>query len=370
MELIYNTPMRVRRLKGLLDGYYDEAGLPKDSSGLELAYSNTLALKKLESIRKFLKHLSGILGGSSSEVVLKLLYEKKLGSKAGETEKIDILPLIYENHSHDEYSYAVEYEKLKTDFISNISHELRTPVHVILSAVQMSKYTLVDDFTETSKEKLEKYTDIMELNCYRLIRLINNIIDVTRVESGELKANLSNNNLVKVVEDIALHTAYLAEKKGIKLVFDTEMREKILSFDRGIFERILLNLLSNAIKFSSSGSIITLKIIGDDNRVFISVGDMGMGIPEEGLESIFEKFEQVDKSLLRPSEGTGLGLFLVKKFVELHNGNVSVKSQLGKGSEFVIELPIVTIEDEPGRFSLEDPSIEQKIKIEFSDIYF
>jgi PAS domain S-box-containing protein len=267
---------------------------------------------------------------------------------------------------------AVEYENLRTEFFANISHELRTPVNVILSTLQLLNLNINNIIPYYSNEdKYKKYLSIMKQNCYRLIRLINNLIDVTKIDSGYFHLNLINTNIVNVVEDITLSIAEYIENKGISIIFDTEIEERILACDPDKIERIILNLISNAIKFTEPGGTILVSIINKENSIVITVRDTGIGIPKDKQKTIFERFIQVDKSLTRNREGSGIGLSLVKSLVDMHKGTITIESEPNKGSKFLIELP-VNLVDESANNTI-DCCIQEnveKISIEFSDIYF
>ncbi|EYE87804.1 histidine kinase [Fervidicella metallireducens AeB] len=262
-----------------------------------------------------------------------------------------------------------EYEKLRTDFFANISHELRTPLNIIYSSQQMMELILKSDKFE--KTRVDKYLKIMKQNSFRLIRLINNLIDITKIDATLFEIRPINCDIVKIVENITLSAADYIESKGIELVFDTEVEEKIIACDPDKIERIVLNLLSNAVKFTSKHGQIYVNIYLKNDRVYISVKDNGIGIDENMKELIFDRFIQVDKSISRNREGSGIGLALVKSLVELHDGNIEVRSTLGKGSEFIFDLPDKIIESscEEDYFSNLCEQRVEKINIEFSDIY-
>ncbi|AKA70069.1 PAS domain-containing sensor histidine kinase [Clostridium scatologenes] len=261
-----------------------------------------------------------------------------------------------------------EFNKMITEFFSNISHELKTPLNVIFSAVQVLNLYINKNQGENI-EKQHKYLKVVKQNCYRLLKLINNLLDITRVDSGFLKLHAGRYNIVSVVEDITLSVVSYVESKGINLIFDTDVEEKVMNFDADKIERIILNLLSNSIKFTNSGGKIYVNMNDLGNSIIISVKDTGVGIPEDKMKMIFERFGQVDKTLRRNSEGTGIGLCLVKSFVEMHGGTIEVKSKLGEGSEFIIKLPEIITEQEPSEEnSMYETNIE-RINIEFSDIY-
>ncbi|WP_423243339.1 MASE3 domain-containing sensor histidine kinase [Clostridium rectalis] len=261
-----------------------------------------------------------------------------------------------------------EVNKLITEFLSNISHELKTPLNVIYSAVQLLGLYNKSNKDTQSVEKQDKYLNVMKQNCYRLMRLINNLLDMTKLDSGFLKLNLSNYDIVSVIEDITLSVASYVESKGLNLTFDTDVEEKIMAFDGDKIERITLNLLSNAIKFTNSGGNIYVTVKDMGEYVTISVKDTGIGIPKDKLRLIFERFGQVNKTFRRDREGSGIGLYLVKSFVEMHGGEIYIKSELGQGSEFVLKLPAKSLEEsEEHKNSLYETSTES-INMEFSDI--
>ncbi|MDR3595772.1 PAS domain-containing sensor histidine kinase [Clostridium sp.] len=265
-----------------------------------------------------------------------------------------------------------EYDRIKTEFFSNISHELRTPINVIFSALQMHELKLMNCAFKNETTDKYKYTKIMKQNCYRILRLINNIIDITKIDSGYFDVNEQNVNIINLVENITLSVADYIENKGISLIFDTEIEEKFISCDPEKMERIILNLLSNAVKFTPLGGKIMVMIEERPESICVRVKDTGRGIPEEKLNVIFERFMQVDKSLTRDHEGSGIGLSLVKCLVELHGGEIVVKSRVDYGTEFIIHIPCKSVKPEKEEFYFCDSIGEnyiEKINIEFSDIY-
>ncbi|OVE69377.1 hybrid sensor histidine kinase/response regulator [Clostridium diolis] len=265
-----------------------------------------------------------------------------------------------------------EYDRIRTEFFSNISHELRTPISVIFSALQIHELRLKDCIFENRSIDKYKYTKIMKQNCYRILRLINNIIDITKIDSGYFNINEHNIDIIALIENITLSVADYIENKGLSLIFDTNVEEKIMSCDPEKIERIILNILSNAVKFTSSGGKITVSIEDCYDKICIKIKDTGRGIPQDKLNSIFERFIQVDKSLARDHEGSGIGLSLVKSLVELHGGVISVKSKINYGTEFVIYIPCKLVKNAEEQYSLCSSiggDCIEKINIEFSDIY-
>lgn len=251
------------------------------------------------------------------------------------------------------------------EFFINISHELKTPLNLIFSSLQM--INLYNEDKDGYHQRRSNYANIIKNNSYRLLKLINNLLDLTKTDSGFSKLHLENKNIVSFVEDVTLSVAYYAESKGIGLTFDTEVEEKIMAFDCDKIERIILNLLSNSVKFTNPGGEIYVNINDKKEYIVISIKDTGIGIPIDKQKLIFEKFGQVDKTLSRNREGTGLGLCLVKSFVELHGGEIKVKSKLGKGSEFIVNLPVKHIKSGKGNKTFSETDTE-RINIEFSDI--
>lgn len=259
------------------------------------------------------------------------------------------------------------YDELRNNFFSNISHELKTPLNLIFSALQF-----IELKNNMDKNKvLERYTSIMKQNCYRLLRIIDNLIDISKIDSGNFFTHFENKDIVFIVESIVMSVVDYVEAKGIDITFDTDIEEKIMAFDMDAMERIILNLLSNAIKFTPSGGLIEVNLYDKKTSVVISVKDTGIGIPKDKQASIFKKFIQVDKSLSRNREGSGIGLSLVKELILLHKGTIELESEPGKGSEFKITLPVNTLTEKENNNTskIDDDYKTQRMKIEFSDIY-
>jgi signal transduction histidine kinase len=260
--------------------------------------------------------------------------------------------------------------KIQDEMFSNISHELKTPLNVIFSTNQLMEFYLKKDSFEVNNEKVSNGINMIKQNCYRLTKLINNIIDISKIESGFFKLNLSNENIVNIIEDIVQSVSGYIEVKGLNIVFDTNTEEKIIACDPDKIERIILNLISNAIKFTNPSGSIFVNLIDEGDSVEISVKDTGIGMNKKCLDNIFKRFHQVDKSLSRNAEGSGIGLSLVKSIVELHGGKISAESKPDEGSIFKIKLPAKIIEYL--KVVEESKSINSKVEminVEFSDIY-
>lgn len=265
---------------------------------------------------------------------------------------------------------AVEIEKVRTEFFSNISHEFKTPINVLIGALKLMEMYVDKVPDEQLQGKLGNLHNSMKLNCYRLLRLVSNFLDITRIETGYIKVNLINCDIVRVIHEITYSISAYALEKGVELKFISEVEQETIACDPEKIERIFLNLLSNAIKFTSKGDKIMVNLSKKDDFVVISVKDTGIGIKEEDQGYIFERFKQVNKSFSRNSEGTGIGLSLVKSLVEMHQGTISVKSAYGEGSEFIVELPNQTADEmNPYYKGMEDVNIGDRVVMEFSDIY-
>lgn len=268
---------------------------------------------------------------------------------------------------------AREFDEIKNNFFSTISHEFRTPLNIILGIVQLLPLLEEKNKGQEYKEKffLDKYANIVKQNCYRLIKLANNFIDISKIDAGYMELNLRNYNIVSLVEDITLSIVEYSNSKGIILIFDTEVEELMTACDADKLERIILNLLSNAIKFVEPGGEVKVTVKEEKESVIISVKDNGVGIPKDMLETIFDRFKQVDSTLTRKREGSGIGLSIVKSLTEIHGGNVNLYSEIGRGSEFVITLPIKIVQEDEinlSEYMVKEINVD-RINIEFSDIY-
>ena len=263
--------------------------------------------------------------------------------------------------------YDLEDNKLKLDFFVNISHELRTPVNLISSTIQLIKLNL-KNLSKEDENIISKYIDIMESNSMRLIRLINNLIDSTKIDAGFVKFTPINADIIKFVEDVCDSVVDYVDFNKMNLIFDTDREEEIVLFDPDIIERILLNLLSNAVKFNKVDGTIYVNLYTKDDEIRITVRDEGIGIPKEKLSSIFKRFEQIQTKNKIEKQGSGIGLYLVKSLVTLHGGNIKVESKVNEGSKFIITIPKKVLENGEELVIDEKEKANRKASIEFSDI--
>lgn len=238
------------------------------------------------------------------------------------------------------YNKVIKYEKFKNDFFVNLSHELRTPINIILSTLQ-----LTDSFYEKGQyEKIAtdyyKYSSIVRKNSVRLLKVVSNLIDTTKISGGQYNITPIKTDIIYLVEEVALSMKEYIEHEGLNFVFDTEIEEKEILCDPNEIERCIINLISNAVKFTQVGGTIWINMFDKGDNIEISVKDNGIGIPEDKKKYIFERFKQVDNAISSKKTGSGIGLSLVKSLVELHNGSIRVESEINKGSEFIISLPV------------------------------
>ncbi|AFZ24099.1 PAS domain S-box [Cylindrospermum stagnale PCC 7417] len=226
-------------------------------------------------------------------------------------------------------------ERMKDEFVSVVSHELRTPLTSIHGSLGMLASGLLPTDSEQGKRLLQIATDSTE----RLVRLINDILDIERIESGEVKMERESCNVLDLIGSVVNILQPLADKAKVTLAMNSLSIQLWADPDRIV--QTLTNLLSNAIKFSASGSTVWLTAQRQEDEILLMVKDTGRGIPAEKLDSIFERFQQVDSSDSRNHEGTGLGLAISKSIVQQHGGRIWVESVLGEGSSFYFTIPII-----------------------------
>ncbi len=292
---------------------------------------------------------------------------------------------ITEQKSIEEKLLSVEREKydalkasmkLKDEFLYLITHEFKTPLSVISSALQTMDLVCKNKMPE----KADKYIITIKQNINRQIRLVNNLLDITRINSGNIKLNNGIYDIVFLTKSIVQSIQPIANQKGVLVNFSTMVDRKEISIDEEKFERILLNLLSNALKFTPSNKSINVKLniekYRNKNMACISVQDEGIGIPKDKQSYIFERFGQVNTSLSRQAEGTGIGLHLVNLFVNIMNGEITLDSEEGKGSTFTVKIPVKKMNDFEDGLNLNaenyipgDNRLIKTMSIELSDIY-
>lgn len=252
-----------------------------------------------------------------------------------------------------------EEKQIQEDFLLNISHDLRSPLNVILSAMQCY-----------GDIKCSDHFNIIKRNCYKMLKLVNNLIDTTKLCKKYYSLNLINIDIISLIEgDIELIDKY-AKQKNISLVFDTNVEEYIMAIDPEAIDRVITNLLSNSIKFSPDNSEICVNVWSGEDEIVISIKDQGIGIPLNDQKNIFNRFIQSTKNKNSEYQGSGIGLDLVRYLTEAHNGNVRLISEENKGCEFILELPKRKVEE--SKSNAKEIRSRKKVdllEIEFSDIY-
>jgi signal transduction histidine kinase len=224
----------------------------------------------------------------------------------------------------------------KSEFLASMSHELRTPLTAIIGFSEVLSQKMFGELNDKQSE----YMDDIVSSGRHLLSLINDILDLSKIEAGRMELDLTKFDLPTAIDNALILIRERATRHGIRLQHSVDERLGEVLGDERKFKQILLNLLSNAVKFTAEGGQIDVDAALTDAAVEISVSDTGSGIAPENLETIFEEFRQVGNDYSKKREGTGLGLTLTRKFVELHGGKIWVESEVGKGSTFTFTLPL------------------------------
>jgi len=278
------------------------------------------------------------------------------------TEKINIEKRV------ESQKEELRYSELRTQFFANISHELKTPLNLIFSSLQLLEYKLKNTLSDDTYQ-FDKYLSSIKNNGFRLLRLVNNLIDITKIDVNTFQLNRGNLDVIKLVESVADSTKDYLETKNRNFRFESEVSSQIMACDPFNIERVILNLISNAVKFTSEGDEILLTIEKKDKNILISIRDTGIGIKKENQNIIFEQFRQVDQKFNKQREGSGIGLSLAKSIIEMHGGEITLDSIYGIYSRFNVYLPIETIDEKNVELeSYYADSLLNKIELEFSDI--
>ena len=265
--------------------------------------------------------------------------------------------------SSDESSLMSINELLKNNdqYLLNIIHDLRSHLNVITSAAQFMEHNYKDD-------KNLKYIEIIKRNSFKMLKLINNLIDSNKIKNNYYKLNKKNIDIVPMIENTISCIEKFASERNINLIFDTNEEECIMAIDPEAIDRVVMNLLSNAIKFSNENSEIYINLLVKDKEIELSFKDEGCGISKEEKERVFERFYQGKNN--DNIEGSGIGLNLCMLFVKAHDGKIFLESEINKGSIFTVILPrkiedhIETVKEEGNLINK-----NQAVEIEFSDTY-
>ncbi len=247
---------------------------------------------------------------------------------------------------HEHAEKLGEIDQLKSRFFANISHEFRTPLTLILGPVKQ----IMNKINDT---KVKEELKLVHRNANRLNGMVNQLLDLSKLEAGRMELKTIKINIIPFLKGLVFSFASLAERKKIALKFNSDLEELLVYVDKDKVEKIIYNILSNAFKFTSEGGSVEIEIKSkppfnspftkggkEEGSAEISISDTGIGISEERVDNIFDRFYQVDGSHTREHEGTGIGLALTKELVELHKGEIAVESEEDKGTTFVIRLPL------------------------------
>lgn len=233
-----------------------------------------------------------------------------------------------------------ELDHAKSRFFANISHEFRTPLTLILGPLRD-----MSEGRSGAPKAFSRQIEMMTRNAQRLLGLVNQVLDLARLESGALMLDAARRDLVPLARSVTLSFTPLAERRAIALAFHADGEPLFVQLDAEQMEKVLLNLLSNAFKFTEPGGRVTVTLRRESGRALLEVRDTGVGIAPEQLPRIFERFFQADRTATRRHEGTGIGLGLARELVELHGGEIEVSSQPGVGTLLAVRLPLAPAED-------------------------
>ncbi|MFT3925804.1 MAG: ATP-binding protein [Myxococcales bacterium] len=225
-------------------------------------------------------------------------------------------------------------DKFKSEFFANITHELKTPLTMILAPLELMLQGEFGKITETQRASL----DSMLRSGIKLLKLIGNLLDLSRMDESRLRLQVAEHDLAVYLRDLVAQVHSLAGRKGIELSFETSCERTMVHCDLERLERVFVNLLSNAAKFTPAGGKIRVSLVDAGDRARVSVSDTGIGFPQDMAERIFERFVQVDMAGTRKFGGTGIGLALAKELIGLHGGTISARSEVGAGATFTVEL--------------------------------
>lgn len=325
-----------------------------------------------KDIRDFLKNLRHKSDKKSEQFLFKNVIdgtEKYFQITLNSIDSSDMSNVKYHNViTFSDITELKQQEILKDDFFNMVSHELRTPITLIKSSLQALENICKSGITP----QMKKYLNMMNKNSSRLLKLINNILDLSKAESGYMSPVVTYFDIVVITEDIVTSiNVHANHKKNIQVIFEPNVEEAYLFFDKDMYEKILMNLLSNAIKFTPNNKFVYVDLIVKDTGFVLKVRDQGIGIPDDKLREVFDKFMQVNSILSRDAEGSGIGLSLVKKFVDILKGKITLESKLGVGTEFVLSFNKLKIDRHMNNVDdlVISDDVSGRVDVYFSDIY-
>ena len=301
--------------------------------GINITYSNIVANERTQIFANQLSRTNQQLEAQTEELQEQ---SEELQSQTEELQSAASELKIKNIELEAQKDHVESANKLKSEFLSNMSHELRTPLNSIIT---LSKILLEQVSAKIDKDEYN-YLEIVERNGVRLLNLINDILDLSKLEAGKMDVfpeKISIKELLKIVRD---SISPLAGKKGLRIILNIPDDFPPAVTDESRLHQILVNIVGNAVKFTNEG-LVEISASYDNENVFIKIKDSGIGISEEMLPHIFDEFRQSDSSSSRRFDGTGLGLAIVKKLINILGGSINVKSKLGYGSEFTVIIPLL-----------------------------
>jgi len=325
-ELDFRTVLSdgtVRFIRGAGEPFFDESGKPIRAIGT--AQDITERRKTEEELGKYRKHLEDLVAERTQELeksrtALQFLLE-------------DITEAKNELEAANEK--LKDLDRMKSIFLASMSHELRTPLNSIIGFTGIILMGMTGDISGEQRKQLT----LVKNNAHHLLSLINDVLDISKIEAGKVELTMEEFALDEVMDTITASFSTQVLEKGVELLTDITSGIHMVSDKRRV-RQIIMNLVSNAVKFTDHGNVrISARILKEDH-VEVRVSDTGIGIRPDAMRLLFEPFQQVDMSLTKKYDGTGLGLYLCKKLSGLLGGTISVQSRFGKGSEFTVLLPV------------------------------
>ena len=287
-------------------------------------------------------------------------YRSFIGLTAGQISAAIANAQAYEEERRRAEALA-EIDRAKTAFFSNVSHEFRTPLTLMLAPIEDALNDASEELAPAHRSRLET----AHRNSLRLLKLVNSLLDFSRIEAGRVEASFEPTDLARLTAELASSFDSAVERAGLKLRIDCPDLAQPVYVDRDMWEKIVLNLLSNAFKFTFEGEIaIEVRVLADRHAAEMTVRDTGVGIPASELPRLFERFHRVEGQKSRSFEGSGIGLALVQELVRLHGGTIRVESEIGRGSAFIVSLPLGTTHLSAARIGAGRPSASTSLRAE------
>jgi signal transduction histidine kinase len=291
-----------------------------------LSYQGAIAIQNAVLYEQLRKHTDALEAAYNK---LRKTYQESYGTTLPDASEGDLdvaIAILADKLS--------QVDKLKSQFVANVSHDLKTPIASIKGYIDNLLDGIYGELTEKQTRNLKRVQD----KCGVLISLINDLLDLSRIESGAITLQAKDVFLRELIEEVVVSLKPQSEEKNISISFSCESN-LCLTADPNRLRQILTNLLDNAVKFTEDGGAVNIDVIDKNNEVEISVSDTGIGIPESEKQKIFDRFYQSTLTTKKVTKGTGLGLAIAKSLVEMHGGQLKVESEIGKGSRFYFTLP-------------------------------